>query len=74
MKRRKQSLPAFPQHIGIVTSPAAAALRDVLTTLRRRMPTIPVVIYPTPVQGEGAAQKIAAGHRKLADSATNATY
>lgn len=56
---RKQALPAFPQRIGIVTSPAAAALRDVLTTLRRRMPTIPVVLYPTPVQGEGAGEKIA---------------
>lgn len=57
---RKQALPAFPQRIGIITSPAAAALRDVLTTLRRRMPNIPALIYPVPVQGEGAAQKIAA--------------
>ncbi|MFN3397846.1 MAG: exodeoxyribonuclease VII large subunit, partial [Sulfurimicrobium sp.] len=55
----KQALPVFPRRIGIVTSPAAAALRDVLTTLRRRMPAIPVVLYPTPVQGEGAGQKIA---------------
>ena len=44
----------------MITSPAAAALRDVLTTLRRRMPALPVILYPTPVQGEGAAQKIAA--------------
>ncbi|MDP2783649.1 MAG: exodeoxyribonuclease VII large subunit, partial [Sulfurimicrobium sp.] len=58
-ERHKQSLPAFPRRIGIVTSPAAAALRDVLTTLRRRMPNIPVVLYPAPVQGEGAGQKIA---------------
>ncbi|MFA7241932.1 MAG: exodeoxyribonuclease VII large subunit [Sulfuricellaceae bacterium] len=57
---RKQVLPSFPQQIGIVTSPAAAALRDVLTTLRRRMPGIPVVLYPVPVQGEGAGAKIAA--------------
>src|SRR5574340_462515 len=57
---RKKALPAFPRRIGIITSPAAAALRDVLTTLRRRMPNIPVLIYPVPVQGEGAAQKIAA--------------
>jgi len=56
---RKRPLPAMPRQIGIVTSPQAAALRDVLTTLRRRMPSIPVVLYPTPVQGEGAAQKIA---------------
>lgn len=56
---RKRPLPALPRQIGIVTSPDAAALRDVLTTLRRRMPSIPVVIYPTPVQGKGAAEKIA---------------
>lgn len=57
---RKRPLPAFPHQIGIVTSPDAAALRDVLTTLRRRMPSTPVIIYPTPVQGRGAAEKIAA--------------
>jgi len=56
---RKHELPEMPRQIGIVTSPQAAALRDVLTTLQRRMPSIPVVLYPVPVQGEGAAQKIA---------------
>ncbi len=56
----KQELPRFPRAIGIVTSPQAAALRDVLTTLRRRMPSIPVILYPVPVQGEGAGAKIAA--------------
>lgn len=56
---RKRPLPAHPCQIGIVTSPDAAALRDVLTTLRRRMPGIPVVLYPTPVQGKGAAELIA---------------
>lgn len=56
---RKRELPFFPAQIGIVTSPQAAALRDVLTTLARRMPGLPVVLYPTPVQGDGAAQKIA---------------
>ena len=55
----KQSLPSHPQQIGIVTSPDAAALHDVLTTLKRRMPGIPVIIYPTPVQGKGAANQIA---------------
>lgn len=57
---RKQELPVFPHRIGIISSPAAAALRDVLTTLRRRMPGTPIQIYPTPVQGEGSARKIAA--------------
>ena len=56
---RKRELPTMPEQIGVVTSPQAAALRDVLTTLARRMSGIPVVLYPTPVQGEGAAQKIA---------------
>ncbi len=57
---RKRALPAYPRQIGIVTSPQAAALRDVLTTLRRRWPVARVVLYPTPVQGEGAAAAIAA--------------
>lgn len=54
----KKRLPAHPRKIGIVTSPDAAALKDVLTTLRRRMPSIPIVIYPTPVQGKGVANLI----------------
>ncbi|HEX5337591.1 MAG TPA: exodeoxyribonuclease VII large subunit [Gallionella sp.] len=56
---RKRALPAFPKRIGIVTSPQAAALRDVLTTLRSRLPGVPVILYPTPVQGTGSAEKIA---------------
>jgi len=57
---RKRALPTFPNCIGIVTSPQAAALRDVLTTLRKRLPGVPVVLYPAPVQGAGSAEKIAA--------------
>lgn len=57
---RKRPLPRFPRRVGIVTSPQAAALRDVLTALKRRAPHLPVILYPTPVQGEGAAEKIAA--------------
>lgn len=56
---RKRGLPAFPRRIGIVTSPQAAALRDVLSTLTRRAPQVRVVVYPTPVQGDGAARQIA---------------
>ena len=59
----KRPLPVFPHCIGIVTSPQAAALRDVLTTLRRRAPQAAIVLYPTPVQGEGAAAQIAAAIR-----------
>jgi exodeoxyribonuclease VII large subunit len=57
---RKRPLPRFPARVGIVSSPAAAALRDVLSTLARRMPGLPVIIYPTAVQGDGAARQIAA--------------
>ncbi|MBL8516852.1 MAG: exodeoxyribonuclease VII large subunit [Betaproteobacteria bacterium] len=57
---RKRALPAFPRRIGIITSLQAAALRDVLTTLRRRAPMIEVVIYPTAVQGAAAAGEIVA--------------
>jgi exodeoxyribonuclease VII large subunit len=56
---RKKPIPAFPLVVGIVTSPKAAALRDVLTTLARRMPAIHIVLYPAPVQGEGAGERIA---------------
>jgi exodeoxyribonuclease VII large subunit len=56
----KKPLPAFPRRIGIVTSLQAAALRDVLTTLARRNPAIPVVVYPAAVQGEDAAPQLAA--------------
>jgi exodeoxyribonuclease VII large subunit len=56
---RKRPLPLFARTVGIVTSLQAAALRDVLTTLRRRSPHLTVILYPTPVQGEGSAQKIA---------------
>ena len=55
----KRPIPEYPRAIGIVTSLAAAALRDVLTCLRRRNPSIPVIVYPAPVQGEGAAAKLA---------------
>lgn len=57
---RKRGLPLFPRAIGIVTSPQAAALRDILTALRRRAPHVRVVLYPTPVQGQGAGERIAA--------------
>ncbi|SIO27297.1 Exodeoxyribonuclease VII large subunit [Burkholderia sp. GAS332] len=57
---RKRALPAHPRAIGIVTSLQAAALRDVLTTLSRRAPHIPVIVYPAPVQGAGVSAKLAA--------------
>jgi exodeoxyribonuclease VII large subunit len=58
-ERLKRPLPEHPRAIGVLTSRAAAALRDVLTTLARRNPAVPVIVYPVPVQGEGAAGRIA---------------
>ncbi|WP_020562780.1 exodeoxyribonuclease VII large subunit [Methylosarcina fibrata] len=51
---RKQPLPALPQAIGIVTTPTGAAIRDILSVLKRRFAAIPVIIYPSAVQGENA--------------------
>lgn len=58
--RHKKALPAHPRAIGIVTSPRAAALRDVVTTLHRRAPGIPVILYPSQVQGDAAPAQIVA--------------
>jgi exodeoxyribonuclease VII large subunit len=60
---RKKELPVLPTKIGVITSPTGAAIRDVLSVLKRRFPAIPVLVYPVPVQGEGAAQKIVAAIR-----------
>lgn len=55
----KKPLPILPHRLGIVTSPSGAVLHDILTTLRRRFPGIAVLVYPVPVQGKDAAEKIA---------------
>lgn len=57
---RRRPLPKFPAGVGIITSPTAAALRDVLVTLRRRAPGLPVVIYPASVQGADAPRQLCA--------------
>jgi len=66
---KKRALPRFPRCVGIVTSPQAAALHDVLTALSRRMPGLPVILYPTPVQGAGAGAQIAAAIRTAGERA-----
>ncbi len=58
---RKRSIPAFPRRIGIVTSPKSAALRDILTILKRRHNAVDVLIFPAEVQGEGASIQIMDG-------------
>lgn len=56
----KKQLPRLPRRIGIITSPTGAVLHDIVTTLRRRFPAIPVLLYPIPVQGVEAVSHIAA--------------
>ncbi|HEY1659303.1 MAG TPA: exodeoxyribonuclease VII large subunit, partial [Candidatus Sulfotelmatobacter sp.] len=60
---RKKAIPSLPARIGIVTSPQAAALRDILKILRRRHHSVHVVIYPAQVQGDSAALEVATGVR-----------
>lgn len=60
---RKRGLPKLPKRIGVITSPSGAAIRDVLNILRRRFCSIPILIYPVPVQGAAAAAQIAAAIR-----------
>ncbi len=55
---RKKQLPFLPKAIGVITSPSGAALHDVITVLARRCPMIPLIIYPTQVQGKEAAESI----------------
>jgi exodeoxyribonuclease VII large subunit len=62
---RKRALPRFPRRVGVVTSPTAAAFRDVLNVLRRRYPLVEVVLSPTMVQGESAPTQIVAALESL---------
>jgi exodeoxyribonuclease VII large subunit len=66
-QERKRPLPRFPQRIGLVTSPTGAAIRDVLHVIRRRNPSLQIVLAPARVQGDGAAREIANAIRMLND-------
>ena len=57
-ERFKQSLPQFSKKIGVVTSRSGAVIQDIITTVSRRFPGVEIVLYPTKVQGEGAAKEI----------------
>ncbi|MHC4076591.1 MAG: exodeoxyribonuclease VII large subunit, partial [Planctomycetota bacterium] len=59
-QKYKRPLPAFPMRIGILTSPTGAAIADIKDSIRQRWPCAKLFLYPVPVQGEGAAQQIAA--------------
>ena len=65
----KRPIPRFPRAIGLVTSPAAAALRDVLVTLGRRAAHVPVILYPAPVQGADAATRLVEAVRTAGERA-----
>jgi len=62
---RKRKLPRYPQHIGLVTSPTGAAIRDVLHVIQRRQPGLEIIFVPCRVQGEGAAAEVAGAIRLL---------
>jgi exodeoxyribonuclease VII large subunit len=68
-EERKREIPELPRRIGVITSPTGAAVRDVLTVLRRRFAAIPVLVYPVPVQGKTAAAAIARMIRLAAERA-----
>lgn len=57
-KQRKKIIPQLPTCVGVITSPSGAAIRDILTALKRRFPAIPVILYPASVQGEKAKYEI----------------
>ena len=61
---RKKELPVFPRHLGLVTSPTGAALRDILHVLKRRFPLLPVTIYPCAVQGDASVAEVVAAVQK----------
>ena len=57
--RFKQAIPQFAKRIGVVTSRSGAVIQDIITTVSRRFPGVEIILYPTKVQGEGAAEEIA---------------
>ena len=59
-EENKQELPTLPERIGVITSPSGAAIRDIISILGRRFPSIPVVVYPAAVQGDAAPGELIA--------------
>ena len=64
-EKYKKPLPPYPERIGIVTSESGAAVRDITDSIHKRWPCVKLLLYPVPVQGEGAAEQIAAASRNI---------
>jgi exodeoxyribonuclease VII large subunit len=71
---RKRPLPEYPQRIGLVTSPTGAAIRDVLHVIQRRNPALEIILVPCRVQGDRAAEELAAATRLLNEFSVAAVY
>lgn len=69
-EQHKQTLPQFPKKIGVVTSVSGAVIRDIITTVSRRFPGVEILVFPTKVQGEGAAKDIVQNIRLANQRAT----
>ncbi len=57
---RKKPVPPYPERVGVVTSPTGAAIRDIVSVISRRFPSVEIILFPVRVQGEGAAREVAA--------------
>ncbi len=66
----KQTLPRFTKKIGVITSPSGAVIQDIITTVSRRFPGVEIVLYPTKVQGDGAAQEVVANIQRANERMT----
>ena len=64
-KEHKRKIPLDPKKIGIVTSPTGAAIRDIISTVKRRNPTVDMILYPALVQGSGSAESVCEGIKVL---------
>lgn len=64
-EQNKIEIPQYPDCVGVITSPTGAAIRDMVSVIRRRLPHVQIVLYPVRVQGEGAAQEIATAIREF---------
>src|SRR5699024_10974642 len=65
----KKTLPRFPKKIAVLTSPSGAVIRDIITTVKRRYPIVQLVLFPTIVQGDQAADNLVVNLKKVEQQA-----